>query len=137
MERLASVLGQKSAYLARVIEVHVGIEHSVAMRFVQIAGADLIESYSWQRSELDLRDLSDPCNARDILSGAYAGHIAHELGISRSQVWAALRLFVPRVLLLANVTVSRSETLPASMGLALRWSRASTPQAAQRLHPLD
>ena len=137
MERLQSVLGQKSAYLARVIEVHAGIESSVARRFVQIAGADLIESYSWQKSELDLRDFADPCNARDILSGAYAGHIAHELGISRSQVWAALRLFVPRVLQLANVTVSKSDSLPPSMGAALRWSRASTPQSAWRLNPMD
>ncbi len=137
MERLRRVLGQKSAYLARVVEVQAGVEDSVARRFVQIAGADLIESYSWQKSELDLRDFADPCNARDLLSGAYAGHIAHELGISRAQVWAALRLFVPRVLQLANIPVTRSETDPPSMSLALRWNRPATAHAGTLLHPLE
>jgi hypothetical protein len=137
MERLRSVLAQKSAYLARVIEVQAGIEESVARRFVQIAGADLIESYCWQKPELELRDLADPCNTRDLLSGAYAGHIAHELGLPRSQVWAALRLFVPRVLQLANITVSASDRSPPSMTLALRWSRPATAQTGVLLHPLE
>jgi len=137
MEKLQSVLAQKSAYLARMVEAHAGIEASVARRFVEIAGADLIESYSWQKSELELRDFADPCNTRDLLSGAYAGHIALELGISRSQVWAALRLFVPRVLQLANIAGARTDSSPPSMSLGIRWSRPATAQPGALLQPLD
>ena len=137
MEQLRSVLSQKSGHLARLVERQAGIDESVARRFVQIAGADLIESYDWQRSALELRDFADPSNARDLLSGAYAGRIANELGISREQVWAALRVFVPRVLQLADLADSGPRTSPPSMALALRWSRAATAPSGALLHPLD
>jgi hypothetical protein len=135
MDRLRNVLGRQSGYLARALEVHAGLEEPAATRFVQIAGADLIESYRWQKADIDVRDLADPSNARDLLSGAYAARIADEVGLSRSQVWDALRAFVPRVLQLASAA-SRSET-PRSMALAGRWSRPVTAQVPALLHPMD
>jgi hypothetical protein len=136
MARLQQVLGRKSDYLARALEVHSGIESSVARRFVQVAGADLIESYLWQRAEIEGRELADPSNARDLLSGAYTARIAHELGIPRKQVWVALRAFVPRVLQLAGAA-AREVGAPPSMGFALRWSRPMTAQTPALLRPMD
>jgi hypothetical protein len=135
MDRLRNVLGRQSGYLARALEVHAGLEEPLATRFVQIAGADLIESYRWQKKDIEERDLDDPCNARDLLSGAYAAHIADQVGLSRSQVWDALRAFVPRVLQLASAA-SRSDA-PPSMWLAHRWSRPVTAQVPALLHPMD
>jgi len=135
MDRLRTVLGRKSGYLARAIEVHAGLEEPLARRFVQIAGADLIESYRWQEADIEERDLADPSNARDLLSGAYAAHIADEVGLSRPQVWDALRAFVPRVLQLASAA-SRSET-PPSMAVPHRWSRPVSAPVPALLHPMD
>jgi hypothetical protein len=47
MDRLRDVLGRQSGYLARALEVHAGLEEPLTTRFMQIAGADLIESYRW------------------------------------------------------------------------------------------
>jgi hypothetical protein len=135
MDRLQTVLGRRSGYLARALEVQAGLQEPLATRFVQIAGADLIESYRWQRKDIEQRDLADPCIARDLLSGAYAARIADQVGLSRSQVWDALRAFVPAVLQLASAA-SRSES-PPSMSLAHRWSRPVTAQVPALLHPMD
>jgi hypothetical protein len=135
MDRLRNVLGRQSGYLARALEVHAGLEGPQARRFVQIAGADLIESHRWQRDDIEERDLADPSYARDLLSGAYAARIADEVGLSRPQVWDALRAFVPRVLQLASAA-SRSET-PPSMAHPHRWSRPVSVQVPAFLHPMD
>ena len=132
---LRSVLARKSGYLARTLEVQAGVESRLAKEFVRIAGADLIESYRWQRAAIEGRELADPSNARDLLSVADAGHIADELGMSRSQVWQALRAFVPRVLQLASAP-PRAQ-MPPSMGLALGWSRPVATQMPALLHPMD
>jgi hypothetical protein len=134
MDRLSRVLGRESGHLARVVEVQAGLEEPVATQFVQVAGADLIESYRWQKDDIEARDLADPTSARDLLSGAYAARIADQMGLPRAQVWDALRAFVPRVLQLASAA-PRSET-PPSMSLMRRWSRpVSAPMAL--LHPMD
>jgi len=135
MDRLRNILGRKSGHLARALEVHAGLEEPQATRFVQVAGADLIESYRWQKADIEERDLADPSSARDLLSGAYAAYIADEVGLSRSQVWDALRAFVPRVLQLASAA-SLAET-PRSMALAGRWFRPVTARVPALLHPMD
>ena len=133
MDRLRNVLGHKSGHLARALEVHVGIEAAVARRFVEIVGEDLLESYLWQRADIDAREPTDPNISRDLLSGAYAAHIARELGISRSRVWQALRAFVPRVLRLASASPHR-ETAPS---VTLHRSRSVAPHLSALLHPLE
>lgn len=136
MDRLRNVLGRKTGHLAGVVEAQAGIEGALAKRFVRIAGADLLESYLWQRTGDDARDLADPSLTRDLLNGAYAARIARELDLTREQVWRALRAFVPQVLRLASAG-ARSQVEPPSMTLVLRWSRPITAQASTLLHPMD
>ncbi len=136
MDRLRDVLGWKTGYLARVLELHAGIEGALARRFVQIAGAELIESYLWQKSEIEGRELADPSISRDLLSGACAGRIADELGMSREHVWEALRAFVPHVLQLAHAG-PRANAAPPSMSAGIRRARPMTSRAPALLHPMD
>lgn len=136
MDRLRNVLGRKKGHLVRVLESHAEIDRGLATRFVQVAGADLIESYLWQGGGTEERELSDPSLSRDLLNGAYAARIARELGMTRDQVWSALRAFVPYVLSLASAS-ARSKVQPPSMSLALRWSRPVTSQVPALLHPMD
>jgi hypothetical protein len=135
MDRLRNVLGHKSGQLARAVEVHVGIESAAARRFVEIVGEDLIEAYLWQRADIDAREPTDPTISRDVMSGAYAAHIARELGISRSTVWEALRAFVPSVLSLASAS-PRSPIRPPSLA-TLHRSRSVAGPLSALLHPLE
>jgi hypothetical protein len=144
MDRLRDVLGHKSGHLARAVEVQVGIEAAAARRFVEIVGEDLMEAYLWQRADIDAREPTDPTISRDLLSGAYAAHIARELGISRSSVWGALRVFVPRVLTLASASprcpIRPPSTTPPRRSLG-GGAPSSVPSVAAPLsallHPLE
>jgi hypothetical protein len=102
MDALQRVLASRTGDLARVLEQQMGIQEAVARRFVQVAGAELIESFQWQRAALDVDHLSDAKNARDLLSAVGAGRIASDVGIPRTEVWKGLRAFVPSVLELAE-----------------------------------
>lgn len=117
-----------------------GIQEAAARRFVQVAGAELVESFRWQRAALDVDHLSDAKNARDLLSAVGAGRIAADVGISRTEVWKGLRAFVPSVLQWAEV--QRSAPSPSAHRVTAfeRSRRRSrwTPQAAVGfLHPME
>lgn len=110
MEALQRVLRQSTGDLAGSLVGQVGIQESVAVRFVDVAGADLIGSYAWQESNLDLDHLSAPANVRDLMSALNAGRIAKYVGLPVTEVWKGLRAFVPHVVQLTE----RQSGRPAS-----------------------
>ena len=137
MEALQRVLASRMGYLARVLERRVGIQEAAARRFVQVAGAELIESFRWQRAALNADHLSDAKNARDLLSGVGAGRIATDVGIPRTEVWKGLRAFVPSVLQLAEahrsgVSMQRTSALERPRRRARR-----APAVLGFLHPME
>jgi len=76
------------------------VEHAEA--FVSLASNDLLESYRWRAHDLDPQALSAPENVRELLGSISGNRIADSLGMPRTDVWNGLRVFVPRVLQLAD-----------------------------------
>jgi hypothetical protein len=138
MDALQRVLASRTGDLARVLEHQVGIQEAVAQRFVQAAGAELLESFRWQRAWLDVDHLSDAKNARDLLSAVGAGRIAADVGIPRTEVWKGLRAFVPSVLELAEG--QRCAPAPRRVSATRkdrRRSRRGPVVALGFLHPIE
>lgn len=109
MERVKQVLEERAADVAAHLVLRQDFGRDVARRFVEVAGAELIASWEWQASSLELEDLATWTNVQRLLGGIHAKALASELDLSPTVVWHALRTFVPRVLLLA----SRPESVPA------------------------
>ena len=102
MDVLQSVLGQRTGDIASVLESQAGIRGTVARRFVLVAGAELLDSYNWQKVDLDPEDLSEPRNVRDLLSAISAHRIASAVELPVTDVWQGLRTFVPCCMQLAE-----------------------------------
>lgn len=118
MERVKQVLDERAADIAAHLVLRQEFGREVAQRFVQVAGAELIASWEWQTSSLQMEDLATWTNVQRLLGGIHAKALASELDLSPDVVWNALRTFVPRVLLLA----ARDETV------AVRDSMRSRPR---------
>jgi hypothetical protein len=120
MEALRQVIEENSRDLAGAVRAGAGVHASVALRFVSVAGADLIGSYDWLEADLDLEQLSAPRNVRALMGALNAQHIARELGMPVSIVWEGLRAFVPSVVRLVDDgrAVRTKPTGHASRGLA-------------------
>ena len=112
METLETVIGRRSEHFVRIFVSQFGFSEDRAELFVRLAGNDLIESYKWQSSRLADEALSDPANVRDLMSTIHANGIASSLGISTSEVWSGLRVFVPRVLQLADGRFAEAPATP-------------------------
>jgi hypothetical protein len=54
------------------------------------------------RDQVDSSELSAPDNVRELLGTIRANWIADSLGMPPHEVWSGLRVFVPRVLQLAD-----------------------------------
>ncbi|HUP53041.1 MAG TPA: hypothetical protein VM198_11225 [Longimicrobiales bacterium] len=102
METLETVLGSRAPHFVRIFVSQFGFSEERAERFVELAGSDLIECYRWQADRMDPRELSAPENVRSLLGAIHARRIADSLGIPPAEVWSGLRVFVPRVLQLAD-----------------------------------
>lgn len=102
MDRLETVIGRKSPHFVRIFVSQFGFSEERAEQFVSLAASDLIESYRWRAEDLDPRALSAPENVREILGAIRGNRIADSLGIPRAEAWSGLRVFVPRVLQLAD-----------------------------------
>ncbi|HSH76104.1 MAG TPA: hypothetical protein VLA09_10515 [Longimicrobiales bacterium] len=102
MESLERVIGSSSDHFVRIFMTQFGFSQERAEQFVSLAGDDLIASYEFLAPHLDPGGLSAPENVRDLLSAIHASRIASSLGISPSEVWTGLRVFVPGVLQFAD-----------------------------------
>jgi len=102
MERLYGVLAERGDELVGLLADLRGYDGEIARRFVTVAGADLIHSFAWQCTELDVGDLTAFSNITRLLGGMHARRIARTLGLPIEDVWAGLRAFVPEVLSLAS-----------------------------------
>ncbi len=120
METLETVIGRRSEHFVRIFVSQFGFTEERALRFVELAGSDLMESYRWQAQRLGRGRLSAPENVRDLLSAIHANGIASSLGMPSSEVWSGLRVFVPRVLQLADRYPSAFNAPQGPLG---RWSR--------------
>ena len=101
MDRLESVLGRR-APLVRILVGQFGFSEEDAEEFVSLAGEDLMESYRLRARDMATSELSAPENVRELLGAIRGDRIADSLGIPASEVWSGLRVFVPRVLQLAD-----------------------------------
>ncbi len=128
MERLQHVLKHRSEDLVHVLVRRGGYEPRTARRFVAVAGPDLLESWQWQVSQLDLENLPTWSNVQLLLGAIHATVIASELGIPRSEVWNGLRTFVPQVLLMADRRSHSSRSTATGSTRVAR--RAGIQQAA-------
>jgi hypothetical protein len=102
MERLETVLCSRTQHFVRIFVTQFGFSVDRAKRFVDLAGDDLIECYRWQGQNLLPGEYSHPENVRNIMSVLHARGIADSLGMAPAEVWSGLRVFVPRVLQLAD-----------------------------------
>ena len=102
MERLETVIGGRARHFVRLFVSQFGFTEERAEQFVSLAGNDLIESYRWRAGDLGSGRLSDPENVRELLGAIRGNHIASSLGLPPSDVWSGLRVFVPRVLQIAD-----------------------------------
>jgi hypothetical protein len=102
MEALETVLGRKSPHFVRIFVSQFGFSEERAERFVTLAASDLLESYRWRAGDLDPGSLSAPETVRELLGAIRGNLIADSLGIPPADVWSGLRVFVPRVLQLAD-----------------------------------
>lgn len=102
MESLESVLERRKGDLVEVLVSGTGLSAPKAERFVDVAGHDLVESLLWCNGSIRRDRLCDPGNVRNVLGHMGAGRIASHVGMRRTEVWAALRTFVPRALELAD-----------------------------------
>lgn len=109
MERLQLILEYRVRDLVNVLVRRAGLDPETAERFVSAAGADLLESWRWQSSEIDVTHLPTWSNVQRLLGGIHANAIAFDLGMPPSEVWTGLRTFVPQLLLMAD-RPSRSST---------------------------
>lgn len=106
MQRVKQVLEDSAGDIAAHLVLRQNLGREVAERFVEVAGAELIASWEWQASSVQLENLATWNNVQRLLGGIHAKALASELGLSPDVVWPALRTFVPRVLLLASRTES-------------------------------
>lgn len=102
MEPLETVIGRRSSHFVRIFVSQFGFSVERAEAFVTLAGDDLLASYRWRSDELSPGELSAPQNVRELLGAIHGNRIADELGIPRAEAWTGLRVFVPRVLQLAD-----------------------------------
>lgn len=102
MDRLETVLGSRAPHFVRILVSQFGFSEEEAHEFVSLASADLIQSYRWRAHDIDAGALSAPENVRELLGTIRGDRIAHSLGLPASEVWSGLRVFVPRVLQLAD-----------------------------------
>ncbi|HUF76616.1 MAG TPA: hypothetical protein VMM35_10075 [Longimicrobiales bacterium] len=102
METIETVIGRRTPHFVRIFVSQFGFSEERAEQFVSLAGDDLIESYRWRASDMGHRRLSDPESVRELLGAIRGDHIASSLGLPPSEVWSGLRVFVPRVLQLAD-----------------------------------
>jgi hypothetical protein len=110
MERLQLVLEYRTRDLVNVLVRRTGLDPDTAARFVATAGPDLLESWRWQSSRLDLEHLPTWSNVQRLLGGIHANAIAVDLEIRPADVWRGLRTFVPQVLLMADRASTGSST---------------------------
>lgn len=102
MQRVKRVLEERADDIAGHLVLRQDFERDVAERFVELAGAELMASWQWQASSLQLESLPTWTNVQRLLGGIHAKALASDLDLPPDQVWYALRTFVPRVLILAN-----------------------------------
>lgn len=102
MERVKQVLDERAGEIAAHLMLRQDLDRAVAERFVELASAELIASWEWQASSLQLESLPTWTNVQRLLGGIHAKALASDLDLPPDQVWYALRTFVPRVLILAN-----------------------------------
>lgn len=102
METLQSVLERRRRDLVEALILGTGFNVRSAERFVTVAGTDLVQALEWRNGRVRKDRLAEPDNVREVLSVMEAHQIAAELGIPPSEVWPALRAFVPRALELAD-----------------------------------
>lgn len=102
METLETVLGRRAPHFVRIFVSQFGFSEERAEQFVSMAGDDLIASYRWRADHMQASQLSAPENVRELMGTIRAKWIADSLGIPPSEVWSGLRVFVPRVLQLAD-----------------------------------
>ena len=102
MENLETVLCSKSPHFVRIFVSQFGFSVERAEQFVSLAADDLMESYKWRAGDLDPGALSAPENVRELLGAIRGNLIADWLGMPHAEVWSGLRVFVPRVLQLAD-----------------------------------
>jgi hypothetical protein len=102
MEALETVLGRRSPHFVRIFVSQFGFSEERAERFVSLAASDLLESYRWRAEDLHPGSLSSPENVRELLSAIRGNRIADSLGMPPAEIWSGLRVFVPRVLQLAD-----------------------------------
>jgi hypothetical protein len=102
METLETVIDDRARDFVRLLVSQFGFTEERAEKFVILAGSDLMESYRWRADDIGPGQLSDPENVRELLGAIRGNHIASSLGLPPSDVWSGLRVFVPRVLQLAD-----------------------------------
>ena len=102
METIETVIGGRAQQFVRLFVSQFGFSVEHAEAFVTLAGNDLLESYRWRADHLAAAELSAPENVREILGVIGGNQIADTLGIPRTAAWSGLRVFVPRVLQLAD-----------------------------------
>lgn len=102
MERLQLILEYRARDLVNVLVRRADLDPATAERFVSAAGADLVESWRWQSSDIDTTHLPTWGNVQRLLGGMHATSIASKLGMAPSDVWNTLRTFVPQALLMAD-----------------------------------
>lgn len=125
MEHLQRVLEERSGDITAHVVRRQGFSPETAGRFVQEAGPDLLESWRWQASSLQVEDLATWSNVQRLLGGMHANALARALGMPPAEVWQALRVFVPKVLLLA-----RRSTLSVAPQSPLRRRRPPRREGA-------
>ncbi|MDX1646494.1 MAG: hypothetical protein R3304_05070 [Longimicrobiales bacterium] len=91
-----------------------GFSLELAERFVRVAGRDLMESWEWHASVLDLEDLASWPNAQRLLGGIHTDSVARDLDMEPPDVWRALRTFVPKVLILLSRVETRASRRASS-----------------------
>jgi hypothetical protein len=102
VETLETVLERRAHHFVRIFVSQFGFTEERAQRFVNLAGSDLIECCRWHERNMGPGGFSAPANVRNLLAVIHARRIADSLGIPSAEVWSGLRVFVPRVLQLAD-----------------------------------
>lgn len=118
MKRVQQVLEERGGEIAQHLVLRQEMDDAQAERFVDVAGRELMASWEWQASSLQVDDLASWANAQRLLAGMHAKSLASQLDLPPERVWRALRAFVPRVLILA--TRGGASASPRGAGRTLR-----------------